>query len=899
MPYSVPRQPRPSAPAAPRGARGRRTLAAVTGAVLLGSAALLSPTAASADVRPAAVSDEPDSLVALYDFSESDGTTLHDASGSALDAAVIGGAAWHDGYMQFTGANHVKLPDGLLADQSEATIVIETSPQALNGAMFLWNIGGTGGPTSGQGQFFIQPVAPRLAITKTNWSGEQTVTSATRLVEGQWQSVAATIVKNTDDATSTLRLFIDGVQVAEKTDSTVHLDDLVTHTSNFIGKSAYTADTLYQGKVSTFRVYDEALSASALVDIAETDAASAAAETIAALDLAEANAQSLDAVETDLMLPTAGGISWASSAPDVVAADGTVSQPASDTVVTLTAVSSVRGVQSAPREFSVTVLQDPAASDKAQRDLDAISIADADDVRANIALPASGARYGSALTWQSSDPEIVDVVGTAEQAPGLVSRPDGGDAAVTLTVTATIGGERATREIPLVVREAYDMPETTDYLFAHFTGLEGAPTDEQIYFATSRDAMTFTDTRAAGSPVLSTARDAHQGEGGVRDPFLVRSPEGDKVYLIATDLSIYYRGGWGNAHATEDGSTKLVIWESTDLADWSEPRLVDVAGEIPNAGMAWAPEAIWDELTGQYYVYWATRADGNTEFGDSVDIYMSATRDFRTFSTPVKWIDREHAIIDTSVIKVGDWYYRASGDGEITIERSKNLAAVTASALPATTGTDDEWVLVGTLQSILGGSGTCVGGSNYTGACLEGPEFFEYNEDDRPGAEPLFGLLADQYGAGRGYVPFRTTDLGSTSSEVWSKATDIDLGTIKKRHGGIVPITAEEYQRVMFHFAGVGTDPDLALTTAVTTRCVAGKTVLAVSVMNDDTRAADVAITTPFGEKSITALQPGNTSTQTVTTRQGEIPSASVAITGSANDASHTSRTFYDARTCG
>ena len=28
------------------------------------------------------------------------------------------------------------------------------------------------------------------------------------------------------------------------------------------------------------------------------------------------------------------------------------------------------------------------------------------------------------------------------------------------------------------------------------------------------------------------------GEKGVRDPFIIRSPEGDKFYLIATDLKI-------------------------------------------------------------------------------------------------------------------------------------------------------------------------------------------------------------------------------------------------------------------------------------------------------------------------------------------------------------------------
>jgi len=65
--------------------------------------------------------------------------------------------------------------------------------------------------------------------------------------------------------------------------------------------------------------------------------------------------------------------------------------------------------------------------------------------------------------------------------------------------------------------------------------------------------------------VLSLAR--NQGDGGVRDPCLIRSPEGDRFFLIAaTDLSIYYRGGWGNANATVTGSKKIVVWESTDLA---------------------------------------------------------------------------------------------------------------------------------------------------------------------------------------------------------------------------------------------------------------------------------------------------------------------------------------------
>jgi len=68
------------------------------------------------------------------------------------------------------------------------------------------------------------------------------------------------------------------------------------------------------------------------------------------------------------------------------------------------------------------------------------------------------------------------------------------------TVTAALSGASASRNIQLTVRHVAELSEPTDYLFAHFTGSEGRPTDEQIYFATSRDGALFTDTRANGNP---------------------------------------------------------------------------------------------------------------------------------------------------------------------------------------------------------------------------------------------------------------------------------------------------------------------------------------------------------------------------------------------------------------
>ena len=76
----------------------------------------------------------------------------------------------------------------------------------------------------------------------------------------------------------------------------------------------------------------------------------------------------------------------------------------------------------------------------------------------------------------------------------------------------------------------------------------------------------------------------HWVKKGVRDPFIIRSPEGDKFYLIATDLKINGGNGWDAAQ--NSGSQSLMIWESTDLVNWSDQRMVEVSAKI-EAGCTW------------------------------------------------------------------------------------------------------------------------------------------------------------------------------------------------------------------------------------------------------------------------------------------------------------------------
>ena len=62
-------------------------------------------------------------------------------------------------------------------------------------------------------------------------------------------------------------------------------------------------------------------------------------------------------------------------------------------------------------------------------------------------------------------------------------------------------------------------------------------------------------------------------------------------------------------------------------------------------------------------------------------------------------------------------------------------------------------------------------------------ELFFYNEDDvqtsDAGKKMLYGLMWDQYSAGKGYTPYRSADLGSTDKADWGFASDVNFGSLR------------------------------------------------------------------------------------------------------------------------
>ncbi len=780
-----------------------------TGAVLAGCLAVLTPAAAgAAAVRPAALT-EPASLLALYDFSESSGTVLHDVSPAHRDAAIVGGAAWRSGAMQFTGSNYVHLPNDLLAGKSAATIVIETVPQALNGAKFLWNFGGSG--DSATGQFFIQPVAPRLAISKTNWAGEQTVTSATKLVDGRSQSIAATIEKNGAGTTSTLRLFIDGTQVAATTDSTVHLSDLLTHTMNYIGKSAYGGDSLYQGRVSSFRVYEEALPVTTLVEIAATDAEHVAAETADAIDLAAVNAQNLDEVTSNLVLPTAGGVTWSSSQPGVVAADGTVVQPASDTAVTLTAAASVRG-QSSSREFTVVLA-----------------------ARVDLSTPGEYTVSGSLKTTDTNFPLLKN------RADPHVLRYTGA------------GGEKT-------------------WLFI---ATDDAGQDE--FFIRSADTVaglaTAPDNRILGYGLSGTSVNAQ-----LWAPEL-HVVDGDLFVLFAANANSV--NGWNGVQSytmrLKPGGDPLV------RADWEAPqRVVDAAGDpLTTYGTGITLDMTHFEDRGSDYVVWSERNVPSTGVGPAV---LKIAKVAPSATGAWKLIGERSTIVQPDK----GWSANTSevAEGPFVIQRDGKIM-ITFS------GSGVDWTYAVGLATAASGADLLDPASwgirdypiwHYEGAFTNnwGPGHNSYTYDDDGNLLNVFHAKATQNGsrdAGVRMVYFREDGspvLDMTDAE-WLAAENRTVTTT---------VTVE--------------GPALDVTASATTRCVAGKVVLAVRIGNSGETPVDVAISSGFGQATASGI--ASSKTLSISTRSASIPGGDVTVTVTGDVGGQTAtverKVSYPARTC-
>lgn len=758
--------------ARPRTVRPARTALATLVALAL-TAGLLTGGPAAANTGTNAATDLTDGLALWYKLDATAGTVATDSSGNGRHGTVHGTPGWsgNDG-LGFNGSDtYVRLPDNVLRGMDSVTVSMDVLIDPAQATpYFIYGLGNTSGGT-GNGYLFATGDQLRTAIASGNWSTEQNTrpTPNRNLARGVWKHLTYT------QTGSTAVLYEDGVEVGRNTTVTITPGSIGagTTTANYLGRSVYTADRHLTGRVRDFRLYDRAVTAAEAAALGQSAATGVVARDKATLDLGDTSA-----VTTNLALPTSGAagstITWTSSDPDVLSATGRVTRPAlgqPDATATLTATLA-RGSVTDTKTFVVTVLAHFDDARTVAAAAAALTVPNIDDVRGNLTLPTTGTG-DTTVNWASSQPSVI-----ADD--GVVNRPahGAGDTTVTLTATVSRNAASATRAFTAAVPQLPAPAARTGYLFSYFTG-EGTATGEQVYFALSQgnDPLRWRELNN-GQPVLTSTL----GEKGLRDPFIIRSPEGDKFYQIATDLRMHGNGNWDGAQ--RHGSKSIMVWESTDLVNWTDQRLVQVSPD--NAGNTWAPETYYDPSIGAYVVFWASKlyaADDPNHTGNTYNKMMYATtRDFHTFTEPQVWVDPGYSVIDSTVIDHDGVYYRFTKDernNTSTTPCSKFILAETSTSLRST-----DWDF---LTECIGRGVIAQG---------EGPTIFKSNTEQK------WYLFIDEFG-GRGYIPFETTDL---ASGMWTPSSGYDLPA-SPRHGTVLPVTKAEYDALLAAY-GPGPDPE-------------------------------------------------------------------------------------------
>lgn len=292
------------------------------------------------------------------------------------------------------------------------------------------------------------------------------------------------------------------------------------------------------------------------------------------------------------------------------------------------------------------------------------------------------------------------------------------------------------------------------YLFSYFKGNE--PENETVNFALSSDGYCFKPLNG-NEPLLFN----ELGTKGIRDPFIFRGQD-NSFYIIGTDMRS--QAGWNSNHA-------LCVWHSDNLIDWEQYPLIDMLSYgLEGTCRAWAPEVFYDAEKEMYMIYWAN-CQHNESTGEWTNTVMwyAYTRDFRQLDTPPRILYAPPCgkdAIDADIIYNDGTYYMYYKD-----ENEKFICYVYSDKLEGPYKEPEKKNIT------LFDEAT-------EGCCM----YKIHGTDDKI-------LIMDSYGEGR-YVMQRTTDYVNFKKV----PEDNYFLDFSPRHGSVMAITQEEYNRLVEHY---------------------------------------------------------------------------------------------------
>lgn len=206
-----------------------------------------------------------------YSFDEGTGTSASNTGSDSTigDATLVGDTGWSDAGVSGssldlpggTNANTVDLPDNLLQGEDSFTTSLWVRPDTKGNWINLFHIGDGLADAGSFFQIQMQTQADGntgLAATfKKKGSNVQERVYATPtkdVTAGQWNHVVFT----RQGATGTL--YLNGQQIAQRTNLTLTMTDVGPTTNNWLGRNGY-PDPAFDGRMDDVRLWTSALSA--------------------------------------------------------------------------------------------------------------------------------------------------------------------------------------------------------------------------------------------------------------------------------------------------------------------------------------------------------------------------------------------------------------------------------------------------------------------------------------------------------------------------------------------------------------------------------------------------------------------------------------------------------------
>lgn len=333
------------------------------------------------------------------------------------------------------------------------------------------------------------------------------------------------------------------------------------------------------------------------------------------------------------------------------------------------------------------------------------------------------------------------------------------------------------------------------YLFAYFTGT--SKEGQTIHLAVSEDGYQYTALRN-NEPVIIPSK----GVGSVRDPYIWYNEQDNYYYILATDLDFTDTGS-----DYSNNSQSFIVWRSKDLVNWYDETFIDVAamahiiGDTRGMTAVWAPQVLWDGTS--YVVYFtlccnATGQDG-TGWNNMQLVYLKTTdiMDQNAYYEYGVLFDPNYHVIDADIIqnpadglyylfyKNEDWDYDTPTTDLKTIHYlvSENSCGPYSTTNPQTGASID-----------TNGDGRGYRVYPNTTVSLEGCNSYFDNDG-------YLVTYTDEYGY--------TNAVGETEAHFHiSRTTDFktftmlddsihNINSLSPRHGSVVKITADEYNRLL------------------------------------------------------------------------------------------------------